>query len=157
GRRSRPGPRSGGRHLQRDGDDGTRRDQPVPHRSVHQAVNEDRAPSSLGSPCGGHTMTTRLIVSLSKPLVALAVALSGSLAAAYGATLYVENNGVDGAGCGTIKTNACRSISPATAFAIAGDRIIVGPGRYGDLNRNHTLGETGEETPSSGCGCMLSI
>ena len=75
---------------------------------------------------------------------------------ARGATLYVANNGVDVVGCGA-KASPCRSISQAIANAVAGDKIIVGPGRYGDLQLNGVLGETGEETPAPGCGCMLAL
>jgi hypothetical protein len=73
-------------------------------------------------------------------------------------TLYVASNGVDGnpCDCGG-KTNPCRSITCAIAAAVPKDKIVVGPGRYGDLNSNGTLGEEGEETPSPGCGCMLSL
>jgi hypothetical protein len=51
---------------------------------------------------------------------------------------------VDGAACGTVAA-PCRSISRAIANAAAKDRILVGPGRYGDLNGNGILGEPGEE------------
>lgn len=43
------------------------------------------------------------------------------------------------------------------AVAAAGDTVLVGPGRYGDLNRNGTLGETQEETPEAGCDCALAV
>ena len=45
--------------------------------------------------------------------------------------------------------------------AAAGDTIVVGPGVYGDLNHNGTLGDLpGEENPdvfSPGCGCVLAL
>jgi hypothetical protein len=88
--------------------------------------------------------------------VLFAVVLCGLVPAAYGATLHSANNGVDGASCGATAT-PCRSITMAIANAAPGDTIQVGPGVYGDLNGNGTLGETGEETPPAGCGCMLSI
>jgi hypothetical protein len=89
--------------------------------------------------------------------IPLTVALLFAFAAsARAGTLYVASNGLDAGDCGP-KKSPCRSITRAIANASVGDKIIVGPGRYGDLNRNGTLGETGEETPSSGCGCMLSI
>lgn len=76
---------------------------------------------------------------------------------AYGANkLYVANNGVDSASCGG-KETPCRSITQGIANAAAGDTIVVGPGKYGDLNGNGTLGETGEETPAVLCGCMLAV
>lgn len=58
--------------------------------------------------------------------------------------LHVTNMGVDSSACGG-GDNPCRSISQAIANANIGDTIEVGPGRYGDLNRNGTLGEPGEE------------
>jgi hypothetical protein len=79
------------------------------------------------------------------------------------ATQYVANNGIDSPACGSIQ-DPCRTISRGIANAQNGDRIIVGPGRYGDLNRNGVLGETGEETggcPGGGGGpsklCVLDI
>lgn len=77
---------------------------------------------------------------------------------ARGATWYVANNGLDGPGCGA-RESPCRSISAAIdqSTTVAGDRIIVGPGRYGDLNENGILGEAGEETPAPGCGCVLAV
>src|SRR5438477_644844 len=91
----------------------------------------------------------------------IAVSLFGLVSAAYGNTLHVANNGVDSGGCGS-SSSPCRSITRAIVNArvsgIAGDTILVGPGVYGDLNRNGTLGDSaGEEVPSAGCGCMLSI
>jgi hypothetical protein len=83
----------------------------------------------------------------------LAIALS---ARARAATIYVANNGVDGASCGP-KTSPCRSISLAVnTNAADGDTIMVGPGKYGDLDRDGTLGDSpGEET--GGFGCMVLI
>lgn len=77
---------------------------------------------------------------------------------AQASTWYVANNGVDGPGCGA-KASPCRSISAAIAqpTTVAGDKIIVGPGRYGDLDRDGIPGEVGEETPAPGCGCMLAV
>src|SRR5262245_14686348 len=91
-------------------------------------------------------------------LGAALVAAIALAAPANAATLRVANNGVDGAGCGTT-TSPCRSLSRAIANAVAGDRIIVGPGRYGDLDRDGTFGESGEETGAgcSGNGCMILV
>ena len=92
----------------------------------------------------------------------LAVALLVAVAPlTFGGTIYVADNiGADGAGCGASATTPCRSISQAIANAVAGDTIVVGPGRYGDLNRNGVLGEPGEETgyttPPS-CACVLLV
>ena len=74
---------------------------------------------------------------------------------AHAATLNVASNGTDSASCGT--SSPCRSISQAIALAAAGDTIVVGPGRYGDLNDNGTFGETGEEPVPGACGCMIDV
>ena len=74
------------------------------------------------------------------------------------ATRFVAHTGSDGPDCGSTAATACRSISRAIALAAPGDTILVGPGRYGDLNRNGVLGDTpGEETGSPGCSCVLSM
>src|SRR5262249_42367090 len=90
-------------------------------------------------------------------LAAAAFLIAASLA--HAESLYVANDGSDGTGCGP-KASPCRSIGQAIAHAQAGDSIIVGPGRYGDLNGTGILGELGEEHPdvfSPGCGCVLGI
>ena len=74
---------------------------------------------------------------------------------AYARTLTVAANGVDSARCGT--SVPCRSVSQAINLAVDGDSIIVGPGRYGDLNLDGTFGEPGEEAAPAGCGCMIQI
>lgn len=66
---------------------------------------------------------------------------------AVGGTLHVANNGTDSSACGAIDS-ACRSISQAIANAVAGDTILVRPGRYGDLDGDGVLGSLGEETGS---------
>ncbi len=66
---------------------------------------------------------------------------------ALSATLYVSNRGTDSPGCGAIDL-ACRSISQAVLNAVAGDTILVGPGRYGDLDGDGVLGSVGEELGS---------
>jgi Protein of unknown function (DUF1565) len=77
---------------------------------------------------------------------------------AQSGTIYVANNGVDGPichptltllgeDCGT-KTKPCRTITCGVGNALTGDTVMVGPGTYSD--------QTGE-TPSPGCGCMMSI
>jgi hypothetical protein len=78
--------------------------------------------------------------------------------AAHAGTRFVAHTGTDGPNCGLDAATACRSISQAIALAAAGDTIVVGPGRYGDLNRNGTLGDLpGEEIGSPGCSCVLSM
>lgn len=61
----------------------------------------------------------------------------------------VANNGLDAPGCGT-KDAPCRSITQAIDDAVDGDTIVVGPGRYGDLDGDGTLGEANEEGPEVG-------
>lgn len=85
--------------------------------------------------------------------VALTLAIAGPIEAA---TLYVAHTGVDSPSCGP-SDNQCRSISWAIANAAPGDTILVGPGRYGDLNKNGTLGEPGEESGSPFCVCVLLV
>ena len=77
-------------------------------------------------------------------------------AGAQAATLFVANNGVDSPGCGATQT-PCRSISRAIGNAKAGDEVVVGPGRYGDLNGNGAIGEAGEESGATGCDCMIAV
>ncbi|MFP2932343.1 right-handed parallel beta-helix repeat-containing protein [Pyxidicoccus sp. 3LG] len=73
-------------------------------------------------------------------------------------TLYVANNAVDSRTCGA-KTNPCRSISRAIDNARNGDRIVVGPGRYGDLNADGDFNDPGDEAAEvlTGCRCMVLI
>src|SRR5690348_12492847 len=67
-----------------------------------------------------------------------------STAANAATTWHVESNGLDGPSCGTVAV-ACRSISRAIKLAAAGDTIVVGPGRYGDLNHDGDLLDPGDE------------
>ncbi len=76
-----------------------------------------------------------------------------------GTTLYVDNKGTDGpATCGT-KAAPCRSISQAIANAQLDDTILVGAGRYGDLNDDGSFDDPGDEAAEvdTGCDCMLKI
>jgi len=77
-------------------------------------------------------------------------------APAYGRTLYVANTGLDSPSCGA-KTSPCRSIGQAVnTLAADGDTVVVGPGRYGDLDGSGTLADyPGEE--AGGFGCVLFI
>jgi hypothetical protein len=77
---------------------------------------------------------------------------------AHAATRYVADTGADAPSCGLDAATACRSISQAIQLAGPGDTILVGPGRYGDLNRSGVLGDfSGEETGAPGCGCAVAI
>jgi len=82
--------------------------------------------------------------------VLVGLTLSGLVSAAYGATHYAANYGVDSPTCGA-SASPCRSITRTIANAAAGDTIMVRPGRYGaDLNNNGIIGEPGEEVPALG-------
>jgi hypothetical protein len=64
-------------------------------------------------------------------LLALTSLVGGS--PVFAATLLVAAGGLDADGCGT-KAAPCRSITRAVGNAAPGDKIVVGPGRYGDLD-----------------------
>ena len=75
---------------------------------------------------------------------------------AHADTRYVASYGVDGPSCGTAAA-PCRSITQALTLAGSGGRVIVGPGRYGDLDADGVLGEAGEEPVPGACNCMILI
>ena len=95
-----------------------------------------------------------------RTLSAIATVLVALASSAQAATRYVSNNGSDGPShclCGG-QANPCRSISCAVHNAAADDKVVVDPGRYGDLDGDGTPGDSaGEENPAPGCGCMLAI
>lgn len=61
-----------------------------------------------------------------------------------GATVHVANNGLDTTTCGN-RSTPCRSIGRGIDRANPGDTVLVGPGKYGDLNGDGQLGGAGEE------------
>ncbi|WP_164020066.1 right-handed parallel beta-helix repeat-containing protein [Pyxidicoccus trucidator] len=73
-------------------------------------------------------------------------------------TLFVANNAIDSRTCGS-RAQPCRSISQAIENARHGDRIVVGPGRYGDLNADGDFSDPGDEAAEvlTGCRCMILI
>jgi len=83
----------------------------------------------------------------------IGLVIAGSLLAvtaaapAAAATINVANNGLDTATCGS-RTAPCRSIGRGIDRALAGDTVLVGPGKYGDLNGDGLLGGAGEEVSS---------
>lgn len=83
-----------------------------------------------------------------RPLARLTLAFGvviGVVATQAGAaTLHVANHGADGPGCGS-KQTPCRTISRAVANAGEGDKIVVRPGRYGDVDGNGVATGPGEE------------
>lgn len=77
------------------------------------------------------------------------------------AKLFVANDGADTPSegeCGG-KRQPCRSIGKAIANAAPGDTIVVGPGRYGDLDGDGTFEpDDGEEAADTGaCRCMIHV
>jgi parallel beta-helix repeat protein len=82
--------------------------------------------------------------------------LTGWQGIVWANTLYVANNGIDRVTCGSSEA-PCRSISQAIANASQGDTLVVGPGRYGDLNGNRILGEVGDEPAAFGGRCDLCM
>lgn len=91
----------------------------------------------------------------------LAFAVAGALAlvgVASAETLHVANNGLDTQPC--TLAEPCRTISRAVELATAGDTVLVGPGRYGDINPSGTYDRIDEETggliPGSGAGVYVA-
>jgi hypothetical protein len=81
------------------------------------------------------------------------IMLAGGVGHAGATTFTVAASGIDAVDCGT-KAAPCRSLSRAIANAAAGDKIVVGPGRYGDLDADGALGEPGEE---AGAGALVTV
>ena len=80
---------------------------------------------------------------------AATVLLAVIVGTAHGETLFVANNGIDQDFCGHADVRPpCRSITLAINHALAGDRILVGPGVY-----TRDLGETG----APGCSCLVAV
>ena len=96
----------------------------------------------------------RAAIRLIRNVVAVLVVLF-PVAAAQARTLHVETNGVDAPTCG--QRVACRTINRAIANALARDTILVGPGIYGDNNRNFFLDPGIDEIPPSGCDCLIWV
>lgn len=89
-------------------------------------------------------------------MLAVAAILGGMGAQAHAATLNVANYGVDNPGCGSASA-PCRSLGMAIGEARDGDRIVVGPGRYGDLSGDGSLEGAGDEHPQEGCACVIRV
>jgi hypothetical protein len=92
-----------------------------------------------------HSMTAFRIVS---PIIVLCVTAlhAPNTGAATTGTLYAANNGVDSTNCGA-QTQPCRSITQALANAPSGSTVIVGPGRYGDVDGDGRFNSPGDEHP----------
>lgn len=89
-------------------------------------------------------------------LIALLTLFVTTTHSAAASTIFVANNGFNNGACG-VKNAPCRSISYAIAKAADGDKIIVGPGRYGDLNNDGDLEDNGEEFGSDADDAMFPI
>jgi hypothetical protein len=79
----------------------------------------------------------------------------GAPSVSLGRTLFVGNNGIVDPTCGDL-SRPCRSISQAILNADNGDTILVGAGRYGDINGNGSE-DLGDETSGFNTGCMICI
>jgi len=81
-----------------------------------------------------------------------------TVATASAASTYVASHGTDSGSCGS-KTDPCRTINQGIDQASVGGTVIVGPGKYGDLDGDGILGEAGEETPGTvdTSDCMIAI
>jgi hypothetical protein len=73
------------------------------------------------------------------------------------ATRYVASNGTDTSSCGATQSQACRSITVGIAHANAGDLVLVGPGRYGDIDGDLQYTSPGDEAANLGLGCVVCI
>src|SRR3569833_3228828 len=76
-------------------------------------------------------------------------------------TLYVTNDGADSGSCGA-QTNAYKSISQGIENAVAGDTIVVGAGRYGNISGSPSYTGPGDEHPQQltlgrTTGCIVCI
>ena len=68
--------------------------------------------------------------------------------------IHVANDGLDADSCGSRRA-PCRTIGRAQALAAAGDTILVGPGIYGDVNRDGIAMGDEEERPVQGASLRL--
>ncbi|HTO07212.1 MAG TPA: hypothetical protein VMR86_09155 [Myxococcota bacterium] len=91
-------------------------------------------------------------------VLSLGVLLWLAAGASLAKTVLVAGHGTDSGICGT-SAAPCRSISQAIANAVDGDTISVGPGYYGDLDRDGVWGEPGEELglDNATCSCVVEL
>ena len=73
----------------------------------------------------------RLLARLSRPAVTLLLLMLAVPAVSAGETLHLSPSGSDGNPC--TATLPCRSIPRADAVAVAGDRVQIHAGDYGEL------------------------
>ena len=94
-----------------------------------------------------------LVILLALPSINIHAAESDAV------TRHVANNGIDSSSCGT-SDSPCRSITRAILNAGEGDTILVGPGRYGDLNADGDFNDPGDELRTAlgiAEGCAVCI
>jgi nitrous oxidase accessory protein NosD len=88
--------------------------------------------------------------------LACAIALGGTASAA---TWHVANDGLDTNDCAQA-ISACRTITRAMELASPGDTVLVGPGRYGDLDQSGSYDGINEEAgmlvPNGGAGVIVN-
>ncbi len=88
-------------------------------------------------------------------LIAAAAWVSFSASLGDAAVWSVGVTGADAPSCGA-RAKPCRSLGRAIASAHAGDVIVVGPGRYGDLDGDQGFDGPGEEQ-SGDDTCMIVV
>src|SRR3569833_1363489 len=76
-------------------------------------------------------------------------------------TLFVTSDGADSGSCGA-QASACRSISQGMENAVAGDTILVGAGRNGNISGSPSYTGSGDEHPHQltlrgTTGCIVCI
>lgn len=112
------------------------------------------APVAQGSTRRAETRRTRL-----RMRGALAVLILGLAAPqAWAEVQYVANTGSDAGPCGAAET-PCRTISRAIALAAPGDRVVVLPGVYGDVDGDGEFVSPGDEPAQydTGCRCLVHV
>lgn len=72
------------------------------------------------------------------------------------ATILVANTGADAPACGG-DASPCRTITQAVAVASNGDRIVVLPGVYGDVDGDGEQITPGDEPWNDDCECLVAV
>ena len=87
-----------------------------------------------------------------------AIGFAGTPLAASAATIHVGNHGSDAAGGGSAAA-PCRTISQGVRAASPGDRVLVQPGVYGDVDGDGAFVTPGDEPAQigDGCNCLVAI
>jgi hypothetical protein len=87
-----------------------------------------------------------------------AALLALSAADAHAGVIFVANTGSDSGSCGS-ESAPCRTISQGVVVAAAGDRILVQPGVYGDVDGDGEFVSPGDEPAEigEGCNCMVHV